>query len=359
MLQLMEDKQASDLYLKPGQPPILRVDGELALLSEQPPLDEEGVLDIARHILDEKQLRILETDREMDVSYTLGGDLRFRVNIFYQLGALGIVCRRIKREVQTFADLSLPEKVLEKLSLEPRGLVLIAGAAGSGKSTTLAAMINFINRQRKKHIITIEDPIEFTYEEEKCIINQREVGSDTRSFQRALRHVIRQAPDVIVIGEMRDLETMTSAVMAAEVGHLVISSLHTVNVSQTLERIINFFPVFQHPQVRMQIAFVLKGVVAQRLIARKDGTGRVPACEVLVSTPTARKQIMEGKTEDLLKTIEAGKISGMQTFNQSILQLYQAGKIGYAEAMENADNPELLELAIKGIYTGAETFKVE
>ncbi len=359
MLQVMEDRQASDLYLKPGQPPIIRVSGELSPLAEQPPLDEEGMLDIVRHVLDEKQLRLLETDREMDVAYTLRGDLRFRTNIFYQQGVLGIVCRRIKREVQTFADLGLPEKVLEKLSLEPRGLILIAGAAGSGKSTTLAAMINFINRQKKKHIITIEDPIEFTYLEDKSIINQREVGSDTRSFQRALRQVIRQAPDVIVIGEMRDLETMTSAVMAAEVGHLVISSLHTINVSQTLERIINFFPAFQHTQVRMQIAFVLKGIIAQRLIARKDGAGRVPACEVMITTPTVRKQIMDGKTEELLKTIESGKIVGMQTFNQSILQLYQSGKIGYAEAMENADNPELLELAIKGIYTGAETFKVQ
>ncbi len=359
LLQLMEEKQASDLYLKPGQPPILRVDGDLSPLSEQPPLDADDLLDIARHVLDQQQIKILESDREMDVSYSLAGELRFRVNIFYQQGSLGIVCRRIKREVQTFADLNLPEAVLEKLSIEPRGLVLIAGAAGSGKSTTMAAMINYINRRQKKHIITIEDPVEFTYREEKSIINQREVGADTRSFQRALRHVIRQAPDVIVIGEMRDLETMTSAVMAAEVGHLVISSLHTVNVSQTLERIINFFPVFQHPQIRMQIAFVLKGIVAQRLIARKDGSGRVPACEVLVSTPTARKQIMEGKTEDLLKTIESGKIAGMQTFNQSILQLYQAGKIGYTEAMQNSDNPELLELSIKGIYTGAETFRVQ
>ncbi len=359
LLQLMEEKQASDLYLKSGRPPVLRVDGDLSPLSEQPPLDADGVQEIARHVLDEKQLRILESDREMDVAYSLSGDLRFRLNIFYQMGELGIVCRRIKREIQTFADLNLPGEVLEKLSLEPRGLILIAGAAGSGKSTTLAAMINFINRQRKKHIITIEDPIEFTYQEDKSIINQREVGADTRSFQRALRHVIRQAPDVIVIGEMRDLETMTSAVMAAEVGHLVISSLHTINVSQTLERIINFFPVFQHRQIRMQIASVLKGIVAQRLISLKDGSGRVPACEVLVSTPTARKQIMEGKTDDLLKTIESGKISGMKTFNQSILELYQAGKIGHAEAMENSDNPELLELAVKGIYTGAETFKVQ
>ena len=356
---MMEEKQASDLYLKPGQPPVLRVDGDLSPLSEQPPLDKAGVLDIVRHVLDEKQLRILESDREMDVAYALTDDLRFRVNIFYQMGSLGIVCRRIKREIQSFADLNLPGDVLEKISLESRGLILIAGAVGSGKSTTMAAMINFINRQRKKHIITIEDPIEFAYQEDQSIINQREVGSDTRSFQRALRHVIRQAPDVIVIGEMRDLETMSSAVMAAEVGHLVISSLHTINVGQTLERIINFFPAFQHPQIRMQIASVLKGIVAQRLISRKDGSGRVPACEVLVSTATARKQIMEGRTDDLIKTIESGKISGMRTFNQSILELYQAGKIGYAEAMENSDNPELLELSVKGIYTGAETFKVQ
>ena len=359
LLQLMEDRLASDVYLKAGQPPNLRISGEIVPLSEQSPLTEEDMQGFARHVLDEKQLHLLESDREMDVAYSLGGgELRFRINLFYQQGALGIVCRRIKREVQTFADLNLPVEVLEKLSLEARGLVLIAGAAGSGKTTTLAAMINYINRRKKKHIITIEDPVEFTYLEDKCIINQREVGYDTRSFQGALKYVIRQAPDVIVIGEMRDLETMTSAIMAAEVGHLVISSLHTIDVSQTLERIINFFPAFQHPQIRMQLSFILKGIVAQRLVVRKEGGGRVPVCEVLINTATARKQIMEGKTGELLKTMGAGKISGMQTFNQSILKLYQAGKIGYEEAMENSDNPELLELAIKGIFTGSDTFKI-
>ncbi len=358
LLQMMEEKLASDIYLKAGQPPVFRVNGVLVPLAEHPPLTEEDMQDFAQHVLDEKQLRILEVDREMDVAYSLEGDLRFRVNLFFQQGARGIVCRRIKREMQTFQNLNLPVEVMEKLSLEPRGLILITGAAGSGKSTTLAAMINFINQRKKKHIITIEDPVEFTYVEDKCIINQREVGFDTRSFQGALKYVIRQAPDVIVIGEMRDLETMTSAIMAAEVGHLVISSLHTIDVSQTLERIINFFPAFQHPQIRMQLSFVLKGIVAQRLIVRKDGEGRVPACEVLISTPTARKQIMDGKTEDLRNTIEAGKIVGMQTFNQSILKLYQGGKISYEEAMENSDNPELLELAIKGIFTGADTFKI-
>ena len=355
----MEDRLASDLYLKAGQPPHLRISGEIGPLSEHLPLTEEDMEGFARHILDEKQLHQLESDREMDVAYSLArGELRFRINLFYQQGALGVVCRRIKREVQTFEDLSLPVKVLEKLSLEPRGLILLAGAAGSGKSTTMAAMVNYINQRKSKHIITIEDPVEFTYLEDKCIINQREVGYDTRSFKGALKYVIRQAPDVIVIGEMRDLETMTSAIMAAEVGHLVISSLHTVDVSQTLERIINFFPAFQHAQIRMQLSFVLKGIISQRLISRKDGGGRVPACEVLITSPTARKQIMDGKTGELIKTIEGGKIVGMQTFNQSILDLYQAGKIGYEEAMENSGNPELLELAIKGIFTGTDTFKV-
>lgn len=355
----MGDRLASDLYLKAGQPPHLRINGEIMPLSELPPLTEEDMEGFARLVLDDKQLHLLESDREMDIAYSLGeGKLRFRINLFYQQGALGVVARRIKREEQTFADLNMPVEVLEKLSLESRGLILLAGAAGSGKSTTMAAMINYINQRKKKHIITIEDPVEFTYREDKSIINQREVGYDTRSFQGALKYVIRQAPDVIVIGEMRDLETMTSAIMAAEVGHLVISSLHTIDVSQTLERIINFFPAFQHPQIRMQLSFVLKGVVAQRLITRKDGSGRVPACEVLITSPTARKQIMDGKTGELIKTIEAGKIVGMQTFNQSILNLYQAGKIGYEDAMENSDNPELLELAIKGIFTGTDTFKV-
>ena len=357
-LNLMKEKQASDLYIKAGHPPCLRISTRLGSVEEEAPLTEEELEAIAQHVLDQKQIRLLESNREMDVSYMLEGGTRFRVNFFYQQGGLALVVRRIKTEVQTFEELYLPVEVLERLSLEPRGLILIAGAAGSGKSTTLAAMINFINRKKRKHIITIEDPVEFSYREDKCIINQREVGYDTRSFKGALKYVIRQAPDVIVIGEMRDLETMTSAIMAAEVGHLVISSLHTIDVSQTLERIINFFPAFQHAQIRMQLSFVLKGIVSQRLIVRKDGGGRVPACEVLITTPTARKQIMDGKTGELIKTIEAGKLVGMQTFNQSILGLYQAGKIGYEEAMENSDNPELLELAIKGIFTGTDTFKV-
>ena len=356
-LNLMKEKQASDLYIKAGHPPCLRISTRLGSVEEEAPLTEEELEAIAQHVLDQKQIRLLESNREMDVSYMLEGGTRFRVNFFYQQGGLALVVRRIKTEVQTFEELYLPVEVLERLSLEPRGLILIAGAAGSGKSTTLAAMINFINRKKRKHIITIEDPVEFSYREDKSIINQREVGLDTHSFKGALKYVIRQAPDIIVIGEMRDLETMSSAIMAAEVGHLVLSSLHTIDVSQTLDRIINFFPPFQHPQIKMQLAFVLRGIVAQRLIPRKDASGMIPACEVLIPTPMVKKLIMEGKSDKLAEVIEEGKLFGMQTFNQSILKLYQAGKISYEDAMLNADKPELLELAIKGIYTGQDTFK--
>jgi len=357
LLNLMEEKKASDLYLKVGQPPHLRIEGKISAVAGQAEFTPEDMEAITEHVLDEKQLNLYKSSREMDIAYGLEGGLRFRINLFFQQGTMGAVIRRIKREEQTFAELNLPVEIMEKLSLEPRGLVLIAGAAGSGKTTTLAAMINYINQRKEKHIITVEDPVEFTYREKKSLINQREVGYDTHSFKAALKYVIRQAPDVIVIGEMRDLETMNSAIMAAEVGHLVLSSLHTIDVTQTLERIINFFPPFQHPQIRMQLAFVLRGIVAQRLLLRKDGSGRIPACEVLVSTPTVRKLLMDGKIEELRASIEEGELFGMKTFNQSILKHYRDGKVSYEEAMENADNPELLELAIKGIYTGGDTFR--
>ena len=357
LLRMMEERMASDLYLKVGQPPLMRIGGQLLPISESPPQTREDIEKTARQVLDDKQFALFQGNREMDISYTLEGGLRFRVNLFFQQGTIAAVIRRIKQEAQTFQELGLPVAVMEKLSLEPRGLILLAGAAGSGKTTTLAAMVNYINKKKRKHIITIEDPIEFSYREDLSIINQREVGFDTHTFKGALKYVIRQAPDVIVIGEMRDLETMTSAIMAAEVGHLVLSSLHTIDIGQTLERIINFFPAFQHPQIRMQLSFVLRGVVAQRLLPRKDGQGMVPACEVLVTTPTVRKLINEGRPEELSKAIENGSLFGMQTFNQAILGLYQAGEVTYEVAMENADHPELLELAIRGIYSGQDTFR--
>jgi len=358
LLKLMEERQASDLYLKVGQPPHMRVNGKISPLREFPALGDEDMVSLAQHIMDEKQIKSFQQDRELDVAYGLADGPRYRINFFYQQGSPAAVARRIKTDIQDFAQLGLPVEPLQKLSLEPRGLVLIAGATGSGKSTTMAAMIEYLNHQRPKHIITIEDPIEFTYREDKCLINQREIGYDTYSFRGALKYVIRQAPDVIVIGEMRDQETMSTAIMAAEVGHLVVSSLHTIDVSQTLERIINFFPAYQHPQIRMQLAFVLRGIVCQRLLPTKEARGRVPAVELLLPTPTARKAIMDNRIEDLKKIMEDGKVFGMQSFNQAILDLYQAGLIDYDVAMENSDNPELLELAIKGIFTGQDTFRV-
>jgi len=354
----MDEKQASDLYLKVGRPPHMRINGQIAALGEFPPLVREDMDSLARHILDDRQLAVFQEERELDIAYGISGGSRFRINFFYEQGNPASVMRRVKAHIQGFEELGLPVSALEKLSLEPRGLILIAGATGSGKSTTMAAMVEFLNHQKPKHIITIEDPIEFTYTEDKCLINQREIGYDTFSFRGALKYVIRQAPDVIVIGEMRDLETMSTAIMAGEVGHLVVSSLHTIDVSQTLDRIINFFPAYQHPQIRMQLAFVLRGIVCQRLLPRKDGQGRIPAVELLLPSPTARKAIMDNRIEDLKKIMDDGGTFGMQSFNQSILKLYRDGLVAYDVALENSDNPELLELAIKGIYTGQDTFRV-
>jgi len=358
LLKLMEDRQASDLYLKVGRVPHMRINGRIESLEELPITGQEDMLSLAGHIMDDKQLKSFQRDRELDVAYGMGEGPRYRINFFYQQGTPAAVARRIKTAIQDFEQLGLPVEALEKLTMEQRGLVLIAGATGSGKSTTMASMINFLNHRLRKHIITIEDPIEFTYLEDKCLINQREVGYDTYSFRGALKYVIRQAPDVIVIGEMRDQETMSTAIMAAEVGHLVVSSLHTIDVSQTLDRIINFFPAYQHPQVRMQLASVLKGVVCQTLLPTRDGQGRVPAVELLIPGPTARKAIMDNKFDNLKKIMDEGAIFGMQSFNQALLKLYQNGLIDYNIALDSSDNPELLELAIKGIYTGQDTFRV-
>ncbi|MBI3008856.1 MAG: type IV pilus twitching motility protein PilT [Candidatus Omnitrophica bacterium] len=354
LLRLMVQKQSSDLYLKTGSPVFFRIDGKLMPYGHDV-LKDEDTKEIASHLMDDEEEKRFAITHEMDISYSLPDGVRFRVNIFLQRGTVALVFRLIRTNIRSFQELNLPVNVLETLSSEPRGLVLITGVAGSGKSTTLAAMVNFINQRYKKHIVTIEDPVEFMHEDKESIISQREVGMDTKGFHEALRHVIRQSPDVILIGEMRDLETMASAIMAAETGHLVLSTLHTIDATQTVERIINFFPPYQHPQIRMQLSLVLKGVVSLRLLNRKDGSGRIPACEIMVSTPTIRKLILEGKTTQILSAINAGTLFGMQTFNQSLLKLYKEGIVSQEEAMENADNPEELELTMKGIFTGSDT----
>jgi twitching motility protein PilT len=309
-------------------------------------------------IMNEAQRAQFERSMEMDLAYGLTGIGRFRVNVFKQRGTAGMVLRLVRRPTLTFEELNLPA-VVQELSDLPRGLVLVTGTAGSGKSTTLAAMMNHINNTRKCHIMTVEDPIEFIHEDNLSIINQRELGLDTLSFAEALRHVIRQSPDVIMIGEMRDLETISTAISAAETGHLVFSTLHTVDATTTVERIINYFPSYLQQQIRMELALCLRGVISLRLLPKASGVGRVPAIEVMVVTPTIRKLLLEGKTTELSTYIEQGEYYGMQTFNQSLLKLYRKNLITYEEAINNATSPEEFKQSVEGITTGIKARTVQ
>ncbi len=354
LLREMVRRGASDLYLKAYSPCYLRVDSRLVPLPKTD-LSPRDVEEISEQLMDEEQRAAYGKQLEMDLAFRRPGIGRFRVNIYWQQGTRALVFRSIRDKIQTFEELNLPVEVLQKLSLEPRGMVLITGIAGSGKSTTLASMIEYVNRREAKHVITIEDPVEFVFRDKESIISQREVGMDTLDFHTALRHVIRESPDIILIGEMRDLETMSSAIMAAETGHLVLSTLHTVDATQTVERIINYFPPYQHAQIRMQLSLVLKGVVSMRLLVMRDGTGRIPACEIMLSTPTVRKIIYEGRTGELYDAIKKGGVFGMQTFNQSLIRLLKAGKISEEEARRYADNVEELELELRGFYLGSST----
>jgi len=353
-LQETVRRNASDLYVKAFAPPHVRVDGAIAPL-DGPPLTPEQTEATARSIMQDDEWQAFAEQSELDLALHVEGLGRFRVNVYRQQGCVSLVLRSIKQQVPSFEELNLPAGVLRRLCREERGLVLLTGIAGSGKSTTIAAMIAEINRTQRKHIVTIEDPVEYVFPDGQSLISQREIGLDTHSFHDALRHVIRQSPDVIFIGEMRDLETMESAIMAAETGHLVLSTLHTLDAMQTVERIINFFPPHQHPQVRMQISLVLKGVIAQRLLVRADGTGRIPACQVMLTTPLVRKILHEGRTPELFEAIRKGTADGMTTFNQALLALIQSGAVSQDEARKYADNVEELDLALRGIYSGAET----
>jgi twitching motility protein PilT len=353
-LREMVRREASDLYLKASAPPWLRVNGKLAALQDMD-LSPEQTDEIAREIMDEAQRAAFADTNEMDIALHVEDIGRFRVNVYRQQGCVSLVFRSIRRVVPMFEELNLPADVLRTLCAEERGLVLITGTAGSGKSTTIAAMIAEINRTQQKHVITIEDPIEYVFPDERSIVSQREVGLDTRSFQNALRHVIRQSPDIIFIGEMRDLETVSSAIMGAETGHLVFSTLHTLDAVQTVERIINFYPPYQHAQVRMQLSLVLKGVISQRLLVRADGPGRIPACEVMLGTPTVRKILLEGRTPELAEAIQRGEGYGMCSFNQALVALIKAGHVTVDEARKYAGNVEELDLRLRGIFSGVDT----
>ena len=352
MLRKMVIEKASDLFLKVGSPPSLRIDGAINFLDTDE-VTPQDTLEVFEIIEDSKKDGFRGEQYEVDVAYELPGIGRFRVNIFRQKGYLGFVFRHVEGLIPSFDDLNLPSESLIKLAESSRGLVLVTGQAGSGKSTTLAAMINHINERQNKHIITIEDPIEYIFKDQKSVIDQREIGIDTQNFVTALKHAVRQSPDVILIGEMRDRETMEAALNAAETGHMVMATLHTVNATQTVERIINYFPPHQHALIRLQLSLILRGVISQRLIPCKSEAGRIPAVELMVESPTVKDLLSAGKTPELYECIKEGEYYGSQTFNQSLKKLYQADHISLENAMLYSDYPEELKLELKGIFKGA------
>lgn len=347
LLEVIE-KGASDLHITVGSPPVIRLHGSLVPL-DYPKLMPQDTKEMLYGILTQEQREMLERNWEYDFSYSLPGKGRFRVNIFFQRNSLSGAFRLIPVKIPTLQELHLP-LVLEEFTRKPRGLVLVTGPTGSGKSTTLASLINIINETRNCHIITIEDPIEFLHPHKKSIVNQREVGSDTKSFPQALKYVLRQDPDVILIGEMRDLETISTALTAAETGHLVFATLHTQDAPQTIDRIVDVFPPYQQQQIRIQLAGVLQGVIAQQLLATKDGQGRIVAVEVLIPTPGVRNLIREAKTHQIYTAIQTGGKYGMQTMDQALADLVRRGKISYEIALQRAiDQQNLKQFLDKAI----------
>jgi twitching motility protein PilT len=347
LLDVVLDRGASDLHLTVGAPPTVRLHGDLERLTEYPIMTPRALQGMIYAILPQKMRERLEQELELDMSYALPGRARFRVNVYFQRDSLGAAFRLIPYEIKTVEDLQLPS-VVGDLARFPRGFVVVTGPTGSGKSTTLAGMVDIVNRERAAHIMTVEDPIEFLHKHERCIVNQREVGADTHSFSQALKHVLRQDPDVILVGEMRDLETIATAITAAETGHLVFATLHTQDAPQTIDRIIDVFPPHQQQQVRVQLATTLQGVVTQQLLQTADGLGRVVAVEVLICTPAVRNLIREGKVHQIYSIMQAGGRFGMQTMDQSLANLVKAGQITQQLAYERCHDAEELNRLIGG-----------
>jgi twitching motility protein PilT len=346
---------ASDIHLKPGLPPMFRVDGALVPLKNGERIPPDDLQKMAFAIMNDTQKARFDETRETDLAYGIAGLGRFRVNVFQQRGTVGIVFRVIPFGVKSIEHLHLP-KIIESISMEQRGLVLVTGTTGSGKSTTLAGMIDYINSNRTCHIMTIEDPIEFLIRDRRSIVNQREIGVDTQSFANALRAALRQDPDVILVGEMRDFETIETALTAAETGHLVMSTLHTLDATETVNRIISVFPPYQQKQVRLQLAAILKAVISQRLVPRADGKGRVPALEVLISTARVRECIADkDRTKELHDAIAKGFTTyGMQTFDQSLMHLVKQELVTYEEALKHVSNPDDFALRFRGIASASD-----
>jgi twitching motility protein PilT len=350
ILHSMVEKKASDVHLKAGAPPLFRIDGDLAAQSDMA-LSVEEMTEIANSLMDDKQRKLyFEERREVDLAYAMEGLARFRTNILWQRGLPEIIMRVIPQHVPRIDDINMPTAVLKQIASEPRGMILVTGITGSGKSTTLAAMINEMNENRAAHIVTVEDPIEFIHMDKKSSITQREVGLDTESFKSALKYVLRQDPDIVLVGEMRDVETVSAAISAAETGHLVMSTLHTMDTTQTIERILDFFPPAQQNQIRIQLSGTLRAVISQRLVSKSGGVGVVPACEIMIVTPTIKSLIAEGKISSIRQFIAEGNSQyGMQTFDQSLIALVRSGQITRESAMEQASSPSEIDLGLKGI----------
>jgi len=352
LLAALLEREGSDLHLTAGAPPVVRVHGDLVRLEEYPVLTPRALQGMIYAMLPQKLRERFEQELELDMSYSLPGKARFRVNVFFQRDSMGAVFRVIPYEIKSIDELQLPPVVAD-LARFPRGFVVVTGPTGSGKSTTLASMVDVVNTERAGHIMTVEDPIEFLHKHKRCIVNQREVGADTHGFGQALKHVLRQDPDVILVGEMRDLETIGTAITAAETGHLVFATLHTQDAPQTIDRIIDVFPPHQQQQVRVQLATTLQGVVTQQLIPTVDGRGRVVACEIMVATPAIRNLIREGKVHQIYSAMQAGGRYGMQTMDMSLSAEVKNGKISPQMAYERCHDPEELNRLIGSASGGA------
>jgi len=360
LLKKAVQMKASDLHIKAGLQPTVRIDGSIMPLQDEKRLTHEDTSELAASIMLDHQREQFEKTRDIDIGYGVTGVGRFRCNCYMQRGTIGIVFRIVSTNIMDFEELMLPP-VLKKIAMEPRGLILVTGTTGSGKSTTLASIIEYINLNKTENIITIEDPIEYLFRDKRSIISQREVGHDTESFSKALRAALRQDPDVILVGEMRDFETIQTALVAAETGHLVLSTLHTADAVESINRIISVFPPYQHKQVRVQLASILRAIISMRLVPRADEKGRVPAIEVLVATATIKSCIEDSdKTKQIPDFIAEGFSQyGMQTFDQSLLGLYNRGIITYDDAVSRATNPDDFALKVKGILSTKDSFDAD
>ena len=348
LLQVMIKKGISDIHFKSGSSPLLRINGKLTSAGLET-FSAKNIEELADSLMSPEQKKAFNTDMELDFAHSIDDVSRFRINIYRQRGTTALTLRVVPLKVKTFEELNLPSGPLKKLASEPRGLILITGVTGAGKTTTMNAMLDYINENFQCNIVTIEDPIEYYHKDKKSSISQREVGLDTRSYSRSLKYVLRQDPDVVVIGEMRDFEAISAAITAAETGHLVLSTIHTMDASQTIDRIVDSYPPHQQASVRSQFANVIKGIVAQRLVMHKDGQSRLPATEILIGTSLVKKLIAEGKIGEVFKAIEQGGYYGMRTFDSDLVEMYKKGLISVDEALDKASNPDDMTLKIRGI----------